>query len=192
MYKRIEEFPDYINRLFPQDYNVDTNKKKLARTITFQVTDDCNLKCTYCYEINKGHHIMDFDIAKRFIDDLLDTDKKNDYINIDNSPAIIIEFIGGEPFIAIDLIDKITDYFISQMIEKHHPWATRFMISICSNGVLYFDPRVQAYIKKHLNNLSFSISIDGNKKLHDTCRIFPNGQGSYDIAIKAVKHFREV
>jgi len=103
-----------------------------------------------------------------------------------------MEFIGGEPFLAIDLIDKITDYFITQMIIKKHPWATRFMITICSNGVLYFDERVQTYIKKHLHHLSFSVSVDGNKRLHDTCRVFPNGMGSYDMAIKAVKHFTEV
>jgi sulfatase maturation enzyme AslB (radical SAM superfamily) len=57
------------------------------------------------------------------------------------------------------------DYFLDQAIKKHHPWATAYMISICSNGVLYFDPKFQAFIKKHRSHLSFSISIDGNKKL---------------------------
>ena len=32
-----------------------------------------------------------------------------------------------------------------------------------------------------------SITIDGNKKLHDSCRVFPDGSGSYDKAIAAVK-----
>lgn len=71
----------------------------------------------------------------------------------------------------------------------HHPWIDRFRVSICSNGVLYFTPKVQEFIKKHQTHLSFSISIDGNKKLHDTCRIFPDGTGSYDLAIKAAKHY---
>ncbi|MEG1562287.1 MAG: radical SAM peptide maturase, CXXX-repeat target family [Bacteroides sp.] len=172
---------------------VQEGSRSLARTVTFQVTDDCNLKCSYCYQINKGKHLMDFDIAKRFIDILLDADENsNTYINPGNSPAVIIEFIGGEPFLAIELIDKITDYFISQMIEKQHPWATRYMISISSNGVLYFEPKVQAYIKKHFHHLSFNISIDGNKELHDACRIFPNGSGSYDIAMRGVRHFTDV
>ncbi|WOC32826.1 MULTISPECIES: hypothetical protein [Caproicibacterium] len=39
-------------------------------------------------------------------------------------------------------------------------------------------------------HLSFSVSIDGNKQLHDSCRVFPDGSGSYDKAIKAVQHFR--
>jgi sulfatase maturation enzyme AslB (radical SAM superfamily) len=61
------------------------------------------------------------------------------------------------------------------------------MISICSNGLLYFDERVQRYMQKHKNHLSFSITIDGNKELHDACRLRPNGEGSYDIAMAAVK-----
>ena len=35
-----------------------------------------------------------------------------------------------------------------------------------------------------------SISIDGNKELHDSCRKFPDGSGSYDKAIEAVKHYK--
>lgn len=187
MRNKIEEYANYIERLFPQHYDGEIVEKRLARTITFQVTDGCNLQCTYCYQINKHHHFMDFETAKEFINILLDD--KNPYINTKNSPGIIIEFIGGEPFLAIDLIDKITDYFVSEMIQREHPWATRFMISICSNGVLYFDSKVQDYIKKNNMWLSFSISIDGNKKLHDTCRVFPDGSGSYDLAVKAAQHY---
>lgn len=158
--------------------------------MTFQVTDACNLACTYCYQICKGKHTMPFEVAKRFIDMLLAD--KNPYINTENSSGLIMEFIGGEPFLEIDLIDQITNYFLDQMLILQHPWATRYRISICSNGVLYFDPRVQTYIRKHLDDLSFSISIDGNKELHDSCRIFPNGQGSYDVAIAGVQHFTQV
>jgi sulfatase maturation enzyme AslB (radical SAM superfamily) len=75
------------------------------------------------------------------------------------------------------------------MILRDHPWQYNHMISLCSNGVLYFDPKVQAYMKKHFNRLSFNISIDGNKQLHDSCRIFPDGRGSYDIAMAGVKHW---
>jgi radical SAM peptide maturase (CXXX-repeat target family) len=197
--KGIEQYQDYLNRLFP--VNVDTDGKLIkingraimARTVTFQVTDACNLCCTYCYQINKHHNVMPFDVAKHFIDMLLDaTPENNEYINPEISPGIVLDFIGGEPLLQIDLISQISDYFIAQAIKRHHPWATRFMFSICTNGVLYFDDRVQEYIKKHFYHLSFSISIDGNKELHDSCRVFPDGSGSYDIAIKGVHHFTEV
>ena len=44
---------------------------------------------------------------------------------------------------------------------------------------------------KYRDYLSFCISIDGNKELHDSCRIDFNNKGSYDRAMKAVYHFRE-
>ena len=183
-FRGTEEFGDTLNRFFnnPNTENV--------RTITFQITDDCNLCCSYCYQINKGHHKMPFEIAKTLIDELLHNDKLiENYVKSKNSLGVILEFIGGEPLLEIDLIDQIIDYFIKQCIILHHPWIDRFRVSICSNGVLYFTPKVQDFIKKHQTHLSFSISIDGNKKLHDTCRVFPDGTGSYDLAIKAAKHY---
>lgn len=136
---------------------------------------------------------MSMDVAKRFIDMILeDNDDTAEYIDSKNSIAVIMEFIGGEPLLQIDLIDDIITYFVEQMILLDHPWQYHYMISICSNGVLYFDPKWQAFMKKHWNHLSFNISIDGNKQLHDACRVFPDGSGSYDKAIAGVRHFVDV
>ena len=84
------------------------------------------------------------------------------------------------------------DYFIKRMIETDHPWQYNWRMSISSNGVLYFEPKVQAFLKKWMNHLSFNISIDGNKQLHDSCRLFPDGSGSYDKAIAGVRHYIDV
>lgn len=202
-YKQAENFPDRLSRLFADEPEfrlnsdgvaIDESKRPMTRTVTFQVTDRCNLCCTYCYQINKKTHSMSFETAKKYADFLLESSMgyDNEYINKDNAPGLVMEFIGGEPLLEIDLIDKITDYFIGRMIELDHPWRRKFMISICSNGVLYMDPRVQKYIAKHKEYLSFSISIDGNKQLHDSCRVFADGTGSYDIAIQGVNHYRKV
>ena len=193
MRKKISTYDDQIYRTFIEHTDKFTQDWKATRNITFQVTDACNLRCTYCYQINKHHNVMPFEVAKKFIDMLLDNDEKiNKYVDSSKAEAAVIEFIGGEPFLEIDLIDKISDYFIQACIDRNHRWAWQHRFSICSNGVLYFDPKVQAYMKKHQHDLSFSISIDGNKKLHDACRVFPDGSGSYDIAIAGVKHYMEV
>lgn len=185
-FRENEEYGDSLNRYFYEGNN------KFTRNITFQITDDCNLCCSYCYQHNKGHHKMPFEIAKKLIDEILTNDKSiNSYVKSENAIGIVLEFIGGEPFLEVDLIDKIIDYFIEKCIILHHPWIDRFRVSICSNGVLYFTPKVQEFIKKHQTHLSFTISIDGNKTLHDACRVFPDGTGSYDLAIKAAKHYRK-
>nr|DAG19184.1 MAG TPA: radical SAM peptide maturase, CXXX-repeat target family [Caudoviricetes sp.] len=143
-----------------------------------------------CYQINKGEHIIPIETAKTFIDKLL-TNQYAEYIDVNDTDGIILEFIGGEPLVAIDIIDEITDYFIKQMILMNHKWLPRFRLSMISNGVLYFEPKVQEYLRKNAAHLSFGISIDGNKELHDACRVFPDGSGSYDMAMAAVQHFRE-
>lgn len=192
--RRAEQYQDMISRFYPYPYKreEETNKVQTAN-VTFQVTDACNLKCTYCYQINKGHHTMPLEVAQKFIDMLLENDKNTQqYIDTRHSDAIILEFIGGEPFLEVELIDQIMEYFIKRVIETDHPWQYNWRISISSNGTLYFEPKVQAFIKKWFDHLSFNISIDGNKQLHDACRVFPDGSGSYDKAIAGVRHFVDV
>lgn len=160
-----------------------------CHNFTFQTSERCSLNCTYCYQFNKTNMRMNFDTAKKFIDELLSN--KYGYINQYNSPAIIIEFIGGEPLLEIDLTKRIYEYFIDQCYKLNHPWFTLHRLSICSNGLQYFDNEVQEFFKEYATNISFNISIDGNKELHDACRIQPNGEGSYDIDMMALNHFNK-
>ncbi len=161
--------------------------EKYIKTITFQVTEDCCLCCTYCYQLHKTKNSMNFNIAKQFIDDLL-TDKYQE-ITKDNTLGLQIDFIGGEPFLQINLISQICRYITDKLIELKHPWLHFFRFSICSNGVLYFEDEVQKFFNEFGDLCSLAISIDGNKELHDKCRIDKNGNGSYDKAIKAVHHY---
>lgn len=190
-----EQYQDFIGRLLDAKERMEQVKiSGMVKTITFQVTDCCNLKCTYCYQINKGIRVMDFETAKKFIDLLVEDSYKEDtYVSLTKTPGIVVEFIGGEPLLEIELIDQITDYFKWKLIAENHPWATKIMFSMISNGILYFDPKVQAYLEKNRRVVSFGISLDGCRDLHDMCRVFPDGTGSYDIAeagcIHYMKHF---
>ncbi len=146
-----------------------------AQTVTFVVTDDCNLRCKYCYITHKkSDNKMDLDTAKKFIDRLLETDE------MQYTEAVILEFIGGEPLIEVELIDQIADYFKLRAFELNHDWYWNYRISICTNGVNYSSDEVQNFIKKNSNKLSITISIDGNKEKHDMQRVFLDGTGSFD------------
>lgn len=152
-----------------------------------------NVAVHNCYETHKGNSFMSFETAKKFIDLLLSGEKGMDkYINPDISPAVVIEFIGGEPFLAIDLMDEIMDYWMDRTTELMHPWADKYMISICSNGVAYFEPKVQKFLEKHKNHMSFSVTIDGNKELHNACRVYAGTDiGCYDEAVAAAKDWMD-
>ena len=178
-----EDFINFVERIL-----VDRGEKKIKQ-ITFQVTEDCCLRCTYCYQHNKSKNKLSWETAKQLIDDLLYD--KYDYINSSNTIGIVLDFIGGEPFMEIELIGQIVEYTFNTMIELNHPWLYYSACNMCSNGILYTTPKVQEYFKKYGYLTHLSISIDGNKELHDSCRIDLNGNGSYDRAIAAVNLYRE-
>lgn len=103
--------------------------------------------------------------------------------------AIILDMIGGEPLMAIDVIDDICTYFVRRCLELQHPWIYTWRVNITSNGALYFEPKVQEFLHKFRNNLSFAVTLDGPKEIHDACRVYHDGRGNFDDAYAAMKHF---
>ena len=65
------------------------------------------------------------------------------------------------------------------------------MISIATNGTLHFKPEVQKFIYKYKGHLSYGVSIDGPKEMHDACRVFHDGRGSFDDAYAAQEDYNE-
>ena len=162
------------------------NLQTVAHTYVAQNTFVHN--CSYCYETHKCDERMSFETAKKFIDMLFDMDEKHaPYVNENDANGLCLDFIGGEPLIYVDLMDDICTYFVLEALRRNHRWATRYMISISTNGVAYFEPAVQHFFKKWGNKVSVGITIDGNKELHDKCRRFPDGRPSYDLAAAAFK-----
>jgi len=152
----------------------------IAQTITFVVTEDCNLRCKYCYITHKSSKKqMPILVAKKFIDYVL-SDK------IERPEAVIIEFIGGEPLLEVSLIDEIVDYFKAETYKKGISWYWNYRINICSNGVNYRNKEVQDFLFKNRNKMSMSITIDGTKEKHDSQRVFPDGTGSFDVVSESV------
>lgn len=172
-----------------QTYEETKDPDLKVKNITFVVTERCNLACTYCYECHKTGAKMSKKVAKQAVDFIFDKEKVNGYYDTETSPAVILEFIGGEPLLEIDLINYIVEYFKFKAFELNHPWAFNYMISLTTNGILYRDKKVQDFLKRNPNRVSVGLTIDGNKKLHDACRKFPDGSGSYDIVEKSVKQW---
>ena len=154
-------------------------KEGKAYEVTFIVTEDCNLRCSYCYEVHKNEkHRMSFDVAKKAIDYLLDNPQ------MFNAEAVLWDFIGGEPLLEIDLIDRIMDYIKIKTYKLGHKWSKNYRIHIGTNGTLYDRSDVQRFIKKNKGKLDIGITIDGTKRKHDMHRIYQNGKGSYDDVYK--------
>lgn len=175
-------FSDMCRRIYGTD----------PKVITFIVTHDCSMRCTYCYECNKSSDSMSIEVAKKAVDLLFEEDRKQSkFINKDNAQVALLEFIGGEPLIEIDLIDSIVQYFLSKALAEKHRWALDYMISICSNGLTYRTKRVQDFLKKYNGRVSINITVDGCKECHDACRVDTSGRPTYDRVVKSIKSSKE-
>ena len=151
--------------------------------ITFQVTEDCNMACTYCYEVNKKPTTLSLDNARKFIDIILTDKDPINAIGTDSewilSQGLIIDFIGGDALMVPELCDAILSYFQYKAYELNHRWKDRWRCSISTNGTLLGEPRVQKFLNKYKGNLSLGISLDGCPEIHDKNRVFKNGKGSF-------------
>lgn len=156
-------------------------KGGIAKSVTFIITEDCQFACKYCYLTGKSRKgKMDFDIARRTIDYLISS--RTEF----PQDSIIFEFIGGEPLLEIDLMDRIADYIKVRLYETSHPWFYNYRLSFSTNGILYSSKKVQKYIEKNINHLSLGISIDGTKRKHNLQRIYRDGRGTYDDVMKNI------
>lgn len=154
----------------------------MAKNITFIVTKDCQLACKYCYLVGKNvKERMSWETAKTFIDYVLS--HEDDFLE----ESVIWDFIGGEPFLEIDLIDKICDYLKQRMFELNHHWFNSYRFSFSTNGINYHEPKVQKFIEKNREHLSIGITIDGTEKKHDLNRVYKiTERGSYKDVVRNI------
>lgn len=183
------QYNELLWRLYDWKYpvikheNGDDIRLKTVADVTIQVTEACTLACKYCYQHNKTPKVMSLDTAKKFIDRLFE-DYGKDYF------AVVLDFIGGEPLLQANLISDIVDYWYYKCIMENIEWGMLSRFSICSNGTEWDRPEVQRLMQKIGNCCSFTVSIDGNKDLHDSARVHHDGvTGSYDEAIHAATEY---
>ena len=159
-------------------------KEGAAKDITFIVTKDCQLACKYCYLVGKNEkERMSWSVAKKAIDYILDREYDPNF----NYESVTFDFIGGEPFLEVNLIDKICDYIKTELFRRDHHWFNSYRFSMATNGLNYNSPKVQNFIKKNLSHLSLMITIDGTQILHDMNRVYKHsGRGSYNDVLRNV------
>lgn len=166
------EHPDLLTMRYCSEHKI--------QNLILQVTQQCNLRCQYCtysgnYE-NRTHtsQRMPYDIAKQAIDFYLDRSNEAEYL--------CLSFYGGEPLLEYELITKCVEYIKNSKGEL----PLRFVMT--TNGTLLTKEKFDFLIQ---NKFAIMISLDGDKKTHDSNRNFANGQGSFDLVLKNLKALRE-
>ena len=182
--RRIEDYGNMVQRLYARDTAAEN--RVCCRNITFQVTSGCNLRCSYCYEHHKSVERMSIETGRKVVDYILDLYEKNesDFVN-QNTRAVVLDFIGGEPLLEAELIEHICDYWFSECYRREIPLAPFTRISFATNGKLWFSPAAQHLFAKYHEMMSVTVSIDGVQELHDKYRVDEHGIGSFSLAWKA-------
>ena len=182
-----------------------------GQTSTIVITDECNLRCTYCY-CTKTPLAMKWDTAKKYIDLLFEENLALAEIPIKDQVALkhrkIFEFIGGEPLLEAKLMFQCMDYILKRVraLPDNHPWkrtdwpcgctkenhptvGIRFMIS--TNGVSLKEEWIRNEFLKYSEKgdgdgyVHIGITLDGTKEMHDLCRVTTAGKGSYEDVMLA-------
>lgn len=138
---------------------------------TFWVTEDCNLRCTYCY-VKKQPKVMNLETAKMAVDFVQRT------VNDIRPDEVNVMFHGGEPMLNFGIVEYLT-----QELENRLGASITIRFFMTTNGTIQKKEYID-FVKRHKFNIT--VSLDGKKKQHDMCRIDKKGNGSYEKAVKMI------
>lgn len=151
---------------------------------SFLVTENCNLACTYCFELSlRNRKTMSKETARKAIDFLAENaikDKQNHFQ---------VLLFGGEPWLVPEICEEILSYGC-EVAEKKN---LNFNASIITNATLLSDEIKRIY-KKYIPKCSFAtqLSVDGVEKVQDMYRIDHAGKGSFHLVEKNIKDWQEL
>ncbi len=154
-------------------------------TLVINVTNTCNLSCTYCYEYGEDkladrersdgsarRSAMTADTAIESIDFL--------FRESVGRPEITVTFFGGETLLNWAVIESA----VTHARNKGRLENRKVNFSLTTNATLLTD-RIIDFLTEH--QFGINISIDGEEGDHDRHRKFKSGQGSYEVILPRVK-----
>ena len=151
-------------------------------TMVLNVTNQCNLACTYCYEYGedkivdtangKQPKFMNEETARESVEFMLRESGANKVAHL--------SFFGGETLMNFPVIKTTIPYARKRAAEL----GKRVEFNLTTNATL-LKPDVIDFLVEH--DVAVTISIDGPKEMQDKFRVFHNGMGSYDTAMPKIR-----
>jgi uncharacterized protein len=150
------------------------------QSLVLNLTNQCNLSCTYCYEYGADKvatpegkpKFMDFETARAAVDML--------FAESGGRRGVHITFFGGETLMNFPLLESVVNYANDQAaaLGRHVDF------SLTTNATL-LTPAIIAFLST--NRIGVTVSMDGPPEMHNALRVFANGRGSYDIVAPKVR-----
>ena len=134
--------------------------------LTLYLTENCNLRCSYCVREKCPHDMTE------------DTVRKSVELAFSAGDSAGICFFGGEPLLRKDLIYLALDLAQKRSEETGKP----FFGKITTNGTLIDSEFIDAALK---NKMTVGLSFDG--AMQDDCRKTADGKPTSEILIRKSK-----
>lgn len=120
-------------------------------------TLDCNLSCFYCFETKSKEKM-----SPKVQDSL--TSFVSSRIKVSASRALSVEWYGGEPLLALDVIQNLSCRF-KNMCDAS---GTTYSAALVTNGVLLTRETIRALSNCGING--YHVTLDGPAEVHDARR----------------------
>ncbi|HYP29263.1 MAG TPA: radical SAM protein [Blastocatellia bacterium] len=138
--------------------------KSPVTSLTYYLTEACNLRCTYCYQ-EKNPKRSSAEVGKAAIDFLVRESGAR--------KSIHLRFFGGEPLLELDLIKELAAYGREQSSMA----GKRIRYDMISNGTLLTRETVDLLREMGVEVIS---SVDGSRSTMQANRPFYNIKKSFD------------
>lgn len=151
-------------------------------TMVLNVTNKCNLSCTYCYEYGEDK-IVDTENGRKpkFMSEATARDAVEFMLRESGaSPRAYLTFFGGETLLNFPVLKSTVAYARARAAEL----GKTVDFSLTTNATLLRPDIIEFLIE---NEVGVTISIDGPKEMQDRFRVFHDGSGSYDAVMPKVR-----
>ena len=142
---------------------------------------DCNLRCKYCFYLEKHSMFADENIC-RMQDNVLEQYVRN-YIASQPQEEVEFAWQGGEPtLMGLDFFKRAVE------LQKKYANGHKICNSFQTNGTLINDEWCEFLAKEHF---LIGLSIDGPEDIHNRYRVFGDGSGSFAKVLNAARLMRK-
>jgi uncharacterized protein len=135
--------------------------------LTILPTENCNFRCTYCYE-KHINNMMTNDVIMSILKFL---QKRGPEISF-----LTLSWFGGEPLLGFKVIKQIMSYINDEM---PHPKNFRFASGMTTNGYLLNKGRLNDLVS--LGVRGYQISLDGDIDMHDKFRVLIGNLPTFNV-----------
>ncbi len=162
------------------DYLVDeySTKKLFLEKLSLNISNDCNLRCKYCYANGGKYHssrqIMTQETAHRALEIFF-----NHFDTIEK-----VALFGGEPTQNMEVIRYVCEY----VYEKNEKTGQKTYLGMVTNGTQVTDELIEL-INKY--DIQVTISFDGTKEAQDVARVFANGEGTAQVVMDNIRKLQQ-